>query len=155
MVIHTSFKKVNSYASGVSFSKSKQNICFVLFCLFLTGSHVDLITSVWFDGLGSTFVCVLFFCTCILKMVLSSMELSNLFMSWVVVVLYGSVFLFCITLKGKQVSIARYFVKCLVFFTPKHVNRFYLWLVIGGYISVVSSSPIKGTRCFLEQETLL
>jgi len=27
--------------------------------------------------------------------------------------------------------------------------------VIGGYLSVVSSSPIKGPRCFLEQETLL
>jgi len=27
--------------------------------------------------------------------------------------------------------------------------------VIGGYLSVVSSSPIKCPRCFLEQETLL
>jgi len=32
MVIHTSFKKVNSYTSGVSFSKSKQNKFSVLFC---------------------------------------------------------------------------------------------------------------------------
>ena len=28
-------------------------------------------------------------------------------------------------------------------------------LVIGGYLSVVRLSPIKGPRCFLEQETLL
>ena len=27
-----------------------------------------------------------------------------------------------------------------------------VWLVIGGYLSVVSSSPIKGSRCFLEQD---
>ena len=30
-----------------------------------------------------------------------------------------------------------------------------VWFVIGGYLSVMSSSPIKGPRCFLEQETLL
>jgi len=27
--------------------------------------------------------------------------------------------------------------------------------VVGGYLSVVSSSPIKGPRCFLEKGTLL
>jgi len=41
-------------------------------------------------------------------------------------------------------------IKMCICDVPDNIN---FSIVIGGYLSVVSSSPIKG--CFLEQETLL